>query len=300
MIRSLIVSIFPLLLSSLSASAGADPAPRDIFLLVGQSNMAGRGAIEEEDKIPHARIFVLNQEKTWGPAVDPLHFDKPALVGVGLGSAFARAIADAEPSALIGLVPAAFGGTSLDQWAPGGQLYTNAVERARMALATGARLRAILWHQGESDSTAEKAATYAARFDRMITRLRSDLSSPDVPVIVGELLHRRTASAVMNPVLRNLPNSITRCLCVSASGLSDKGDKTHFDSASLRELGRRYARSFLSLPAAHAAPGKSVQRNDSAGAPTTADVAVASLSWTGPGAVRATMMPANKVTKTSF
>jgi len=258
MIRSLIVSIFPLLFSALAA-AGAEPTPRDIFLLIGQSNMAGRGAIEEEDKIPHPRIFVLNEQKTWVPAVDPLHFDKPAMVGVGLGSAFARAIADAEPSALIGLVPAAFGGTSLDQWAPGGQLYTNAVDRARLALATGARLRAVLWHQGESDSTTEKAATYAARFDRMITRLRADLGSPDVPVLVGELLYRRTASAVMNPVLRNLPNTITRCLCVSANGLSDKGDQTHFDSASLRELGRRYARAFLSMPAANAATGKSVQ-----------------------------------------
>jgi len=300
MIRSLLLRILPFLFSSLPVAAGADPAPRDIFLLIGQSNMAGRGAIEEQDKIPHPRIFVLNEQKMWVPAVDPLHFDKPAMVGVGLGSAFARVVAEAEPSALIGLVPAAFGGTSLDQWAPGGELYTHAVDRARLALATGARLRAILWHQGESDSTAEKAATYAVRFDRMITRLRADLGSPDVPVIVGELLHRRTASAVMNPVLRNLPNSIARCLCVSANGLSDKGDQTHFDSASLRELGRRYARAFLSMPAANAAVGKSVQRNDSADVPTMADAAVASPSWAGPGAVRATMMPANKVTKTSF
>ena len=35
---------------------------------------------------------------------------------------------------LIGLIPCAFGGTSLDQWKPGSALYTNAVARARDAL----------------------------------------------------------------------------------------------------------------------------------------------------------------------
>ncbi|MFO1452301.1 MAG: sialate O-acetylesterase [Opitutaceae bacterium] len=228
-------------------------SPRDLFLLIGQSNMAGRGVVEDQDKVPHPRIFMLNAAKAWVPAVDPLHFDKPKIAGVGLGSSFARAVAAAEPNAIIGLIPAAVGGTSLDQWIPDGELYTQAVERAKAALSQGGRLRAILWHQGEADSQPDKAATYAARFDRLITRLRTDLGSPAAPVIVGELLHARSASAVLNPVLRNLPNSVSRCTCIGADGLTDKGDGTHFDSPSLREFGRRYARAFLALPAAASA-----------------------------------------------
>jgi hypothetical protein len=34
---------------------------------------------------------------------------------------------------------------------------------------------------------------------------------------------------------------------VSAEGLTDKGDKTHFDSESCREFGRRYAEAYRKL-----------------------------------------------------
>ena len=73
------------------ATAGAsEPAaplpPREkfhLFLLVGQSNMAGRGTLEKQDTTPHPRVLMLNKAGEWAPAVDPLHFDKPS-AGVGL------------------------------------------------------------------------------------------------------------------------------------------------------------------------------------------------------------------------
>jgi len=58
------------------------------FLLVGQSNMAGCGTVEAQDKTPHPRVLMLNMADAWVPAIDPLHFDKPA-AGVGLGKTFA-------------------------------------------------------------------------------------------------------------------------------------------------------------------------------------------------------------------
>src|SRR5687767_14018933 len=48
-----------------------------LYLLIGQSNMAGRGAVEEADKKPLPRVFMFTKEKAWAPAVDPQHFDKP-------------------------------------------------------------------------------------------------------------------------------------------------------------------------------------------------------------------------------
>jgi len=77
--------------------------------------MAGRGVAEAEDRIVHPRVFSLNKELRWVPAVDPLHFDKPAIVGVGLGASFGRTLASADSQAVIGLIPAAVGGTSLDR-----------------------------------------------------------------------------------------------------------------------------------------------------------------------------------------
>ncbi|MEQ1853042.1 MAG: sialate O-acetylesterase, partial [Chthoniobacteraceae bacterium] len=55
-----------------------------LFLLVGQSNMAGRGVVTEEDRKPHPRVLMLNKADAWVPAIDPLHFDKSA-AGVGIG-----------------------------------------------------------------------------------------------------------------------------------------------------------------------------------------------------------------------
>ncbi len=106
-----------------TASVFAEPAPKQmkLFLLIGQSNMAGRGKVEAQDQVVNPRIFMLTKDLKWVPAKDPVHFDKPA-AGVGLGSEFAREILKADPNASIGLIPCAVGGTSLDQWKTGGPL----------------------------------------------------------------------------------------------------------------------------------------------------------------------------------
>ncbi len=226
--------------------ASAQPGSLQIFLLIGQSNMAGRGGVEAQDKVPHPRVFMLTKDLAWVPAVDPMHFDKPAIVGVGLGKTFGAVLADADPAAVIGLVPAAFGGTSLGEWSPGGKLYTAAVGRTREALKRG-RLAGILWHQGENDSAPEKAASYAIRFAKLIAQLRADLGAPDVPVIVGETGRFRADGSAINAALETLPSRVPRCAFVSSDGLADKGDKLHFDSPALREFGRRYARAWLEL-----------------------------------------------------
>ena len=162
-----------LALLALARSSAAETSPGahlQIFLLIGQSNMSGRGPIEPRDRVPVPRVFKLTQALGWEPAADPLHFDKPAIVGVGPGLSFARCLTERDPNIEIGLVPAAVGGTSLDEWAPGGKLYTDAVMRAQAALKRGT-LGGILWHQGEADSPPAKAATYARRFQHLIEQL---------------------------------------------------------------------------------------------------------------------------------
>ena len=66
--------------------------PRHLFLLVGQSNMAGRGKVEPQDTVPIPRVLMLDKQRTWVPAVDPMHFDKPIA-----GSASAGASPHASP-----------------------------------------------------------------------------------------------------------------------------------------------------------------------------------------------------------
>ena len=44
---------------------------------------------------------------------------------------------------------------------------------------------------------------------------------------------------------QNLPKSVPNTAFVSAEGLKHKGDKIHFDAASYRELGKRYAERYF-------------------------------------------------------
>jgi hypothetical protein len=220
-----------------------------IFLLIGQSNMAGRGPIEPQDREPIPRVLMLNKAMEWVPAIDPMHFDKPEVIGVGIGRSFARSLAQANPSLTIGLIPAAFGGTSLDEWKPDGKLYKNAVERTKFAMKSGT-LSGILWHQGEADSNDEaKASSYRDRWSVFIQTLREDLGAPAVPVVVGELGEylKSPYSKIVNEQLAIVPLTVPHTAFASSSGFSHKGDNVHFDSPSLREFGRRYALAFLSL-----------------------------------------------------
>jgi hypothetical protein len=245
-----------LLFLAVVTTAAAFPQQNlELFLLIGQSNMAGRGVPEVQDVDPLANIYTLSQDLSWKPAVDPLHFDKPDIAGVGIGRSFAKRLARERPGTGIGLVPAAFGGTSLNEWAPSGKLFQDAVKRTRAAMQSG-RLRGILWHQGEADSGDKNlASTYRERFTQMIAALRSELNAPDLPVVVGalgEFLYTRKGkpqpfARIVNEQIASVPSSVPRSAYVSAAGLAHKGDEVHFDTPSLRELGRRYAAAFLSL-----------------------------------------------------
>ena len=90
-----------------------------LYILAGQSNMAGRGIIEDQDRVAHPRVLALNQDREWVPAVAPIHFDK-SVAGVGLAKSFAVALAEANPDITIGLIPTACGGSPIESWKPGG------------------------------------------------------------------------------------------------------------------------------------------------------------------------------------
>ena len=98
MIR-LVIFVCTLLFTNIAVAQDVKLPPTEkfhLFLLVGQSNMAGRGTVEAQDRTPHPRVLMLNKADAWVPAIDPLHFDKAA-AGVGLGKTFATLYAEAHP-----------------------------------------------------------------------------------------------------------------------------------------------------------------------------------------------------------
>ncbi|GAB3918490.1 sialate O-acetylesterase [Larkinella terrae] len=233
-----------------------DVPPRlHLFLLIGQSNMAGRGVPEAEDQQPNPHVWMLTKEQTWVPARDPMHFDKPAVIGVGPGLSFAKKLAAAYPNLNIGLVPCAVGGSGIDVWKPGAYYeptksypYDDALRRARKALENG-QLAGFIWHQGESDSTPDKAKVYEDKLVDLVQRFRTELNAPDVPFMMGTLgdfvVSRNLDAGTINQTLQRVTRRIPNSYCVLATGLVHKGDSTHFDTPSARTLGQRYAEVFI-------------------------------------------------------
>jgi hypothetical protein len=249
-----LISLLLLAGADLTLAAAADApatAPSlDLFLLVGQSNMAGRGKVEPQDQVPDVRILMLNKSNEWVPAIDPIHFDKPKVAGVGPAHGFAVAVAAAVPNRSIGLVPCAVGGTSINQWKKGEKLYEDAIRRAKVAMQRGT-FKAILWHQGESDLGDKKQEGYPEKLKQLIADFRADLGNADLPFIVGQLgeFHQKAApdTDAFNAQLKEFAAAEPRCACATSEGLTSIGDNTHFDAKSQREFGRRYAAAYLKI-----------------------------------------------------
>jgi hypothetical protein len=55
------------------------------------------------------------------------------------------------------------------------------------------------------------------------------------------------SKALVDQAQRELPQQVPHTAFVTAAGLHHKGDKVHFDSASYRELGKRYAAAYLQM-----------------------------------------------------
>jgi len=269
MTRRVFLAILTLIaaLPALRSAGSAELPSREkfhLFLLVGQSNMAGRGKVEEGDRKPHPRVLTFTKDRAWEPAVDPLHFDKPKVAGVGLGRTFGLSLAEANPDITIGLIPCAVGGSPIETWEPGAfdaptksHPWDDALARAEAALPAGT-LKGILWHQGESDSSPERSPLYEKRLHTLIDRFRVTLKSPDVPFIAGQMgqFPKKPWSddaKRVDAVHRALPTAVPHTAFVSSDDLTDNGDSVHFDAASYRELGRRYAAAYQKMTVARTA-----------------------------------------------
>ena len=241
----------PLIFLSLCTLASALPEKESfhLFLLAGQSNMAGRAELEPSAKTPIPKILALNKDLKWQPATDPLHWDKPRAAG-GMGRPFAQSILKTSDNIRIGLIPAAFGGTSIREWTPSGELYQTAIRRAKIAMKDGT-LKAILWHQGESDSNKRGIKGYEQNISDLITSFRKDLGTPDLPFVIGQLAkapepEKARFRSAIDDANRRVAAKLGNVTFVTSQNLTTT-DGTHFDAPSIRTFGERYAAAFLEL-----------------------------------------------------
>ncbi|MFG0254363.1 MAG: sialate O-acetylesterase, partial [Rhodopirellula sp. JB053] len=228
-----------------------------LFVLAGQSNMAGRGDVTDLDREPHQRVLMWTADGEWRPAVAPMHFDKPKIAGVGPGRAFGIRLAEASPDITIGLIPCAVGGSPIECWEPGGfhpstqtHPYDDAVERIRAASEHGT-IQGILWHQGEGDSSPKRSRQYHEKLLGVLNRLREQCQTDPV-ILIGQLglfperpwnESRTRVDQAHRAVANELPNAAF----VKSDGLLPKSDNTHFNRESAIELGHRFYEAYLQL-----------------------------------------------------
>ncbi len=251
----------PAQVEALVATAGEGvelPSP-DKFLLIlltGQSNMAGRGAITDENKTLNPRVLMLDKNMHWVVAKDPVHFDKRA-AGAGLARPFAERLAADHPDCVVGLVPVACGGSSLTEWLPGKfcnstQTYPfdDAMKRIDTVAGQGT-WTAILFHQGESD-TSKNADKYYDLLTAHVKALREKLDAPQVPVVIGELARwderpTRPGNIKVTEAHRKVAEEQQPAAFVSSADLTPNPDRVHFDAKSVKIFGRRYYEAFKAL-----------------------------------------------------
>lgn len=268
----LIAPLFALLLCPfpLAGRKKAEPV-FDVYLLIGQSNMAGRGELLDSDREVMDGVFLLNGRDEVEPAKQPLNRYSTvrknlSLQGYNLGGPFADIVHKATGRPIL-LVVNPRSGTSARLWksdAPRGkwaetddlgpvgeempQLFEEAVRRARIACKHG-ELKAILWHQGEADAHETYAPLWPDKMSIIAEELRSRLGvqAKDVPFIAGETNRAFKRSDLINREIHTIPRIIPNSSWVSSEGCGVNRDKLHFSRQGIFLLGQRYAEKVLQM-----------------------------------------------------
>lgn len=162
----------------------------DLFMFMGQSNMAGRGIVTAAHKecAPGLRegagyeYRAVSAPDSLYPISEPFGRNENRRGGIDDGdmktgsmvTAFANAYYEKTNVPIVG-VSASKGGSRLDCWQPGGDFLTDAI--ARMKAASGflaanhfhVRHRFMVWCQGESDGDISKPGElYQREFEHML------------------------------------------------------------------------------------------------------------------------------------
>ncbi|MCW3807114.1 sialate O-acetylesterase [Plebeiibacterium marinum] len=224
-----------------------------VFILAGQSNMAGRGLVEAQDTVPNNRILTINSNNGVIVAKEPIHFYTPDYKGLGCGLSFAKNLLNNIPEDIyLLLLPTAVGGSSINKWIKdiphrNVPLYSNFKEKVALGKQYGT-IKAVLWHQGEADANKNGILKRQDNLKNLFNSFRDDVENNQLPILIGEL-----GAFSKEPDLWHQINKENRkyarkdkyAVIIKAEDLEEKGDRVHFNSTAQRELGKRYAQKYI-------------------------------------------------------
>jgi len=223
-----------------------------VFIMAGQSNMAGRAFVEPNDTILNNRILTINKNGDLIYAKEPLHYYEPIKTGLDCGLSFGKTLIKSLPNNItILLIPAAIGGSSISQWLGdsthrGVKLLSNFKEKVAIARKYG-DIKGILWHQGETDAYNHESLQYTQRLSLLCSQFRNMIGDTSLPILLGEIGSYSKVKAQwdsVNQSIRAYSKMDARTAIIETSDLKQLGDYEHFTSKSVRILGKRYAKAY--------------------------------------------------------
>ncbi len=236
-----------------------------IFILAGQSNMAGQG---DASKLASAyRRVPSNVEFYYNGYKAPLNRFKHFGPEIG----FAHEISRHFPHDKIKLIKFAVGGTSLFAWDPiwnankahstrnasAGPLFEKLIKTVNIQFDSNSdQISGVLWMQGETDAYYPTAAKqYADNLNRFVNALRDKLNSPNTLFIMGSVnppLKLFPSTRIVQHAQKVSVNRIKNLLLVKTDDLAKRNDDLHYNAEGQLELGKRFARAYLKIYLAQA------------------------------------------------
>ncbi|MCA9734847.1 sialate O-acetylesterase [candidate division KSB1 bacterium] len=224
-----------------------------VFIMAGQSNMAGRGFVEPRDTVAHEKVLTIDKEGRVVFAKEPLHTYEPELTGLDCGLSFGKSLVDQLPDSIyLLLLPTAVGGSAINQWLSDAnhrnvQLLDNFIEKVEIGKKYGI-LKGILWHQGESDANLKSLPYYEERLDALFKTFRSFAENDSLPILIGELgsySNRPQEWEEINKAINAYAKTDVFSAVIKTGDLTHRGDEVHFNAHGQRAIGKRFAEAFL-------------------------------------------------------
>lgn len=222
----------------------------EVFVTAGQSNSSNWGSPAQQPSSD--LVSAMTATRSWQHAKDP----QPVADGSG-GSPW-PALGDLLVERLgvpVGFASVGWGGTSVGQWLPGASgpdrepLYNRLQDALEQLGPNG--VRAVLWHQGESDAFEQTSPdTYADRLQTVISESRKD-AGYDVPwsvALASFLPSQFSTPDAQAQIVEGQRMVIEADPLVFQGPLTDdlvgrdwRWDEIHFNAAGLNEHAERWA-----------------------------------------------------------